>query len=242
MKLKTKILLPAISALVTGGAIIFFFIYYYMQENFYNTLNDNIAGKKISMARNLEFLSKSASYIAGICAGIDFVENAYQNYYTTNDIKSSYDILNANFEKIQNILEKTVNYNPAQIHFHLPPATSFYRSWTDKKIGEDLSSFRQTVLKANIDKTVVSGIEVGRGGMVIRSIVPIKSKDNKHLGSVEALFDIKELVNMLRSDNKEQFAILLHKDYADKSLNDSGKIKALDDYFFYTLFAIKTSR
>ncbi len=71
-----------------------------------------------------------------------------------------------------------------QFQFHLPPATSFLRAHKPQKYGDDLSSFRKTVVKTNQDKVSIEGLEKGVAGLGIRGIVPV-FKENKHLGSVE---------------------------------------------------------
>lgn len=43
-------------------------------------------------------------------------------------------------------------YHAQQFHFHTPPATSFLRVQRPSKFGDDLSSFRATVVKANSEK------------------------------------------------------------------------------------------
>lgn len=71
-----------------------------------------------------------------------------------------------------------------QFQFHTPPATSFLRVHKLKKFGDDLSSFRKTVVATNDSKTPVSGLEVGVAGLGIRGIVPV-SDAGRHIGSVE---------------------------------------------------------
>ena len=51
-----------------------------------------------------------------------------------------------------------------QFHFHLPDATSFFRVQSPEEYGDDLSSFRHTVVEANEQKTLVSGLEGGVSG------------------------------------------------------------------------------
>ncbi|CAK0778359.1 HAMP domain-containing protein [Gammaproteobacteria bacterium] len=62
--------------------------------------------------------------------------------------------------------------------FILPPATSFLRIY-DPKAGhdEDLSSFRQMVLAANRHEEPQRGIEIGRRGLSIRAIYPVKDDE-----------------------------------------------------------------
>ncbi len=76
------------------------------------------------------------------------------------------------------------DYKIAQFQFHLPPATSFLRLHKPEKYGDDLSSFRQTVLDVNNTKKEVVGIEVGRGGPGLRIVYPVFYK-GQHVGSVE---------------------------------------------------------
>ncbi len=72
----------------------------------------------------------------------------------------------------------------AQVQFHLPPATSFLRLHNLEKFGDDLSSFRATVVRANRDKRAVAGLERGRGGLGVRAVVPVQA-DGAHVGTVE---------------------------------------------------------
>ncbi len=71
-----------------------------------------------------------------------------------------------------------------QFQFHTPPAISFLRVHKLEKFGDDLSSFRKTVVATNSSKALVSGLEVGVAGLGIRGIVPV-SNEGKHIGSVE---------------------------------------------------------
>ena len=75
-------------------------------------------------------------------------------------------------------------YGVRQFQFHTAPATSFLRVHNPKKFGDDLSSFRHTVVEVNRTKQPISGLEFGVEGLGIRGVVPVFQGD-KHLGSVE---------------------------------------------------------
>ncbi len=75
-------------------------------------------------------------------------------------------------------------YGIRQFQFHLPPATSFLRVHKLGKYGDDLSSFRHTVVEANQTLKPVTGIEVGVAGLGLRGVVPVFNKGT-HIGSVE---------------------------------------------------------
>lgn len=70
-------------------------------------------------------------------------------------------------------------------HFHLPPATSFLRLQKPAKFGDDLSSFRRTVVQVNKNVEPAVGVEVGNAGLSVRAVVPVKYLGKKHAGSVE---------------------------------------------------------
>jgi methyl-accepting chemotaxis protein len=72
----------------------------------------------------------------------------------------------------------------AQAQFHLPPAVSFLRLARPDKFGDDLSSFRFTVLEVNKTKRPVFGLEHGVEGLGIRGVVPV-FRDKEHVGSFE---------------------------------------------------------
>jgi methyl-accepting chemotaxis protein len=79
-------------------------------------------------------------------------------------------------------LRKTLGIQ--QFQFHTPPATSFLRVHRAEKFGDDLSSFRHTVVAANQRKATISGLEFGVEGLGIRGVAPV-GDEKGHIGSVE---------------------------------------------------------
>lgn len=75
-------------------------------------------------------------------------------------------------------------YGVKQFQFHTPDGHSFLRVHKPEKFGDDLSSFRKTVVQANTAKSAVRGLEKGVAGIGIRGVVPV-SYQGKHQGSVE---------------------------------------------------------
>jgi methyl-accepting chemotaxis protein len=71
-----------------------------------------------------------------------------------------------------------------QFQFHTAPATSFLRIHMPAKFGDDLSSFRLTVVEANRTRQAVAGLESGVAGLGVRSVVPVSS-EGKAVGTVE---------------------------------------------------------
>ena len=87
----------------------------------------------------------------------------------------------------------------SQGQFHLPNSVSFLRLHRPENYGDNLSTDRKTVNRANEEKKIVEGLEAGKSGFGIRSVVPI-SYEGKHIGTfeygsdfkVEFLTDLKE--------------------------------------------------
>jgi len=75
-------------------------------------------------------------------------------------------------------------YGVEQMQFHTAPARSFLRVHMPAKFGDDLSSFRTTVLEANKTGKPVMGLENGVGGMGIRSVLPV-THEGRQVGTVE---------------------------------------------------------
>jgi methyl-accepting chemotaxis protein len=99
------------------------------------------------------------------------------------------------------------DYDVRQFQFHTPPATSFFRVHKPESFGDDLSTFRKTVVQANADKKKLSGLERGKAGIGIRGLAPIY-KDGRHLGSVE-------------------FGLSLHKGFVEKFTGSRGHPTAI---------------
>jgi len=117
-------------------------------------------------------------------------------------------------------------YDIAQYQFHLAPATSFLRLHSPDKFGDDLSTFRFTIVQVNETQQPVYGLEVGRGGAGIRGATPV-FYEGKHIGSVEfgLNFDAA-LLNSLKADYGDDWRIILTRDALSlATLDDISALK-----------------
>ena len=106
-----------------------------------------------------------------------------------------------------------------QFQFHLPPAISLYRVHKPEKRGDDLSSFRQTVVATNHNQRPVAGLENGVGGVGMRGVVPIFHQQ-RHVGSVE----------FGRALDPSLFSTILPKDTRmSLRIDQSGQLQPLID-------------
>ena len=101
-------------------------------------------------------------------------------------------------------LSKVPIYENSKFHIHTPEMRSFARSWIPL-YNDDLTSFRHLLAEAK--NGVAAGIEVGRGGVFIRSVAPI-FEDKKMLGSIEVLLDFKHLSDFFAQQGLDLFVLL----------------------------------
>lgn len=80
------------------------------------------------------------------------------------------------------VLER--DFGARQFQFHTAPAISWLRVHQPAKYGDDLSSFRHSVVATNETKKAIQGLETGVAGLGARGIVPM-FRNGRHLGSVE---------------------------------------------------------
>jgi methyl-accepting chemotaxis protein len=105
-------------------------------------------------------------------------EPAVQEAFANEDRQALTALLLPAFQQLK------AEYGMAQFQFHQPPATSFLRVHKVGKYGDDLSSFRFTVVEANQSKAMVSGVEAGVAGLGVRAVAPVSYR-GKHIGTVE---------------------------------------------------------
>jgi putative methionine-R-sulfoxide reductase with GAF domain len=106
-------------------------------------------------------------------------------------------------------------FDISQMQFHEPPAKSFVRLHQLDKYGDDLSSFRATVVEANAKHRTVGGIEIGRGGLGVRGVVPV-SYNAEYIGTVEYGLDIgKDFLTSLKGQYNADWTLLLSKKPAE---------------------------
>ncbi len=119
-------------------------------------------------------------------------------------------------------LGKVPIYKNVKFHLHTPEMKSFARSWIPMR-GDDLTSFRYMLAEAK--NGVTAGIEVGRGGVFIRSVAPIFN-EQKQLGSIEALLDFKHLSDFFSQQGLDLFVLLdVGGDLPYQNSSDEGIIE-----------------
>ena len=237
LSLRTRLLLPILTALFFAAIIGSSGVYCVMKQLSDQHLNDlksahnlllkqRITSKYNEYTSLLNSLQKRALEQAAMFSTPSWVISAYKLAATgnTNDeddpkSRDARKILKDNFKEFQKGYLAHTKLGIPHIHFHIAPARSLARTWRDgwqvsrddKKfdITDDLSSFRQTVVQAIKNNKNISGIEVGRGGLVIRGVCPITINNNQVIGSVEDYFEYSPLLKLLKNREDENFAIFM---------------------------------
>ena len=133
-----------------------------------------------------------------------------------------------------------------KLHFHLPSGRSLVRLWRDRQIkrdGEwldltdDISSFRNTVMDVSRFGKPIQGVELGRGGFVIRGLAPVKDSDNKVLGSVEVLSDFQPLLEKMFPKKSSHFLLLMNQSFLEIThrLQDTKRYPVIADHYIQVM-------
>jgi len=169
-----------------------------------------VTNNKIEAAEN------AAIYSSALFSNFSSVKDAYRYYYKNKNIDSANFIIQQSISSSIANIETLTGIKP-MLHFHIPPAISLYRSWTNK-YGDDISSFRKSIVSINSNHRINKLIEVGNSGIVIRGIVPIFDDNDKYLGSVETIFPLSIIINRIVKNNTEGVALYINN---KKILDDS---------------------
>ncbi|MCF8130553.1 MAG: hypothetical protein K9N10_18735 [Deltaproteobacteria bacterium] len=211
LSLRTRVMgIPLVLVAISVGLLIagFFWLVAGMWQA---QLHDLSISQESLANKGFKSLENQAITIAAIASTVPGVQEAYQLAREGKEAEGR-KILRKGFDRIHKEVTRALGIKNFKIHFHLPPAKSFLRIWRQdgkKDGGDDISSFRKTVLQVNRSKKQVSGVEIGRGGFAVRGIVPVTGLDGEHYGSVEALLDLNKIFDISKSLDSDNVAVYM---------------------------------
>lgn len=201
--LRAKVTILLVGSIITISTLLIIYSYYYFSsENetkiakefaqFNSLFETEVINKAMDQAAALEILANDPLTIQL------FAENRREELQ----------------DKLLPIFENKLKpiYKIAQVHFHTKDNHSFLRLHKPSKFGDDLSSFRATVVKSNREKTIVQGIEVGKYGTGLRNVTPLFYEGN-HVGSVEFSGSIYGLLDAISASLDIKYAIGVNHEY-----------------------------
>gem|GEM_PF-5170733 len=199
-KISSLFIFLLVIALVSVGTI----GYWSVQQTMRATLDTTLRSQAELVSELIDELSFKALQVATVVAQLRDVKAAYRDTDETAGRAQLKDAVNP----ISDALATAAEIDQYRIHFHKPPAVSFYRTWTDRA-GDDLSAFRNTVLSISSTHEAIRTVELGRGGFVIRGIAPIID-NGEYLGSVEVYFPPGDIVPFLDSEMRAGTVLLVN--------------------------------
>ena len=245
MKLKHRILLPIIGLIFIGMLLLSFLIERTVRKQSKQSLNDSIESKIAEINACEGLIEEYCLSHAALYTKCPIVQEAYTlahsgNINTENDPKANEarEILKEHFTPIFDSFKQNMDGRSYSLHFHLPSSRSLLRIWrNDQSASDDLSSFRKTVVdisRGNHDP--ITGIEVGRGGFVIRGVAPIFDSQHTYLGSIEMLSDYNPLVLSTKTNEKQNFGIFMNSDMLSiaNKLSDTTKNPRIENKYVLT--------
>ncbi|MBN1134595.1 MAG: hypothetical protein JXA38_06760 [Methanosarcinaceae archaeon] len=242
MKLQHRILLPVLGIFFSGMLLLLFLVDRIVRQQSKHALNDNIASKisEINACQTLieEYcLSHAALFTQDYTVQKAYVIAHSGDLNDENDQKANEAriLLEEQFTPIFEGFKQYMNGRNYSLHFHLSTCRSLLRIWQkNQTVSDDLSSFRKTIVDiCRGSHDPITGIEVGRGGFVIRGLAPILDSKGKYLGSVEMLSDYIPLVLSAKTNDKQDFGIFMNSDLlniADKLSNPENNPCVEDQY------------
>jgi methyl-accepting chemotaxis protein len=160
-------------------------------DKYINFFNDEYRTREDFLLTNSIMLSKNEFVVSGLLDG--------DREYAEKGLKN-----------ILNIFNKNTSYKHLKIHIHDENLHSFLRVWKPTKFGDDLSSFRKTIVTVKKDKKPFVAIELGRAGVVLRGVAPV-IEQGTYIGSVELMQGFNSIVADGNDDGID-VAILLKKE------------------------------
>jgi len=204
MSISTKIHVPLIASIVIGFIIIAGSGFFSIEK-----IKDNVYS---SQAKSLRLVYKEAIGLKENI-GITNAINLSKNYSVVRALKENDRTIAINgLSSVAKEFKANTNYKNVKIHVHDANIHSFLRAWKPTKFGDDLSSFRKTVVSVKRTKKPLVAIELGRAGMVLRGIAPIIDQ-GKYLGSVEFMQGLNSIVKKAKKINGYDIIIVMKNKY-----------------------------
>jgi methyl-accepting chemotaxis protein len=202
LSISNKIHIPLIASIVIGMVLVLFSSFNSIKEIEKDVYKSESTSLQVYLKNQL-----AAKYDVGLTNAI----NISSNFDVIEALE--YDNIEFAIEGLNKLIKtykENTPYKNVKIHIHTKDIKSFLRQWKPNKNGDDLSSFRHTIVKVKETKKPLVAIELGRAGMVIRGIAPI-IKDKEYLGSVEFMQGFNSIVKAAKKDIDADVLVLMDK-------------------------------
>jgi len=217
MSISKKIHIPLIASILVGFVIVLANYFYSIKE-----LKNNVYAKEEkSLALTYTGLMKAKEDI-----GITNAINISKNYSVIRALlENNRTIAIVGLNSLSKEFKEYTKFKNIKVHIHDANIHSFLRAWKPKKYGDDLSSFRHTIVAVKKDEKPLVAIELGRAGLVLRGLAPV-IVNGKYLGSVEFMQGLNSIVKSARKNNGYDIAIVMKNEFLSIAtlIKDAPKI------------------
>ena len=204
LSISKKIHIPLIASMVFGFLIIivnFFYSIDDVRQDIYKTENDSLRA----------FYKESIQAKENI--GLTNAINISKNYSVVKALETNNRALAiSGISTVSKDFKEYTNYKNIKIHIHDADVHSFLRAWKPEKFGDDLSSFRKTIVAVKQEKKPIVAIELGRAGLILRGLAPI-IEENRYLGSIEFMQGLNSIIKDAQKNHNYLMAIVMDNKY-----------------------------
>ncbi len=204
LTISQKIHIPLIFSILLGFIIIVVNYFYSIDE-----MKDDTYATQEKSLRSVYNEALSSKYSIGLTNAI----NIAKNYSVVRALKENdRAVAIKGVKTISQEFKTNTNYKNIKIHIHDANVYSFLRAWKPTKHGDDLKSFRKTIVNVKATKKPLVAIELGRAGLVVRGVAPV-IEDKNYLGSVEFMQGLNSVVKAARKNHDYEIAIVMKESY-----------------------------
>lgn len=187
--------------------ILFFIVIILILLFFLEKYNDFVNKEKVDIlvSKNVELINNELLYQKkhALSLGILFSKNQNIVRYLRNGDRANMKI---ELISLLSMIAYYTKFDNIQVQVHTKDLQVFVRSWEDKDIGLDLTTFRKGLVKVKDTKEPFVSTELGKR-FNIKAISPIM-ENGKFLGSIEVIVDYRVLKERLRYVGIEILPIL----------------------------------
>ena len=198
LSIAQKVHIPLIASIVIGFIIVLINywvsvdqirndIYASQSKEMTTVFQEAIEAKNSVGITNAISISKNSSVVNGLISG--------DREGTLKSLKS-----------LSKEFKENTKFGNVKIHVHDKDVRSFIRVWKPEKFGDDLTSFRKTILEVKKTQKPLVAIEVGVGGLELRGIAPIIS-NGEYEGSVEFMQGLNSIIKDLQKNFNTELII-----------------------------------
>lgn len=204
ISIATKVYVPLIISVILGILIITG-----LTVKEFNTIENEIQKKESKELKNFvkQLLEEKKSVALIEAITLSHVDSFIEALKTNNR-----ELALKKAKEITNNIRIHSKYKNVKIHIHTADIKSFVRAWKPEKYGDDLSSFRYTILHIKKLKKPFVAFEVGKVGLTLRGLAPIFDESKNYIGSVEFIQELNSIIKDFRKANSDVI-ILVNKKY-----------------------------